>query len=137
MLKTNLVALVRDLDHNFKWYPRVSSFTNASLWYIYNNGCAQQLVCAVPDENDIPEYSMMQKDEFIKHRGWRAILRIISELIINGHRIVNRAHFWKVLAKHGIYNILQARQWETDVGTWHTKQTAKFDDYRRERISNG
>lgn len=83
------------------------------------------MVCAIPTGN-IPEYSVINKDEYVRDRGWRAILRIILD-----RKLVSREKFWKVLHKNGIYHIDQAIMYETADGNLYHKKTTSFNDYHK------
>ena len=130
MLRCNFVRLVKQIDRRFKFYHRPDEYTNSSLWFVANDGCSQQFVCAVPT-GDYPEYSIINKDEFVRERGWRAVLRIILDKSVNGRKLVDKEHFWHVLRKNGIWNIDQVILYETDAGTLHKNKTTSYNDYHR------
>ena len=138
MIKCSFVRLVKELNHRFKFYAAIDQYSNASIWYNADCHCpsckddGHVFVCAVPS-TDIPEYSVITKDEFIKDRGWRAVLRIILSKRHNGKPLVDIHRFWKVLHKHGISHIDQAVIYESAWGNFYGKKTSLFTDYHKQQ----
>lgn len=114
MLKCNAVRLIHHLSHRFKFYPPPDRYTNSSLWITQKDGTVIKFVCGIPG-SDWPEYTIILPNLEIKVRGWKAVLKIVRTYM-------DKDRFRQVLRKHGIWNINEARRYESNWGTLGDKQ---------------